>query len=218
VEISSGQDIAVLENQWVVGNRVELGFDHARSKIQCITAGAMNLRHTAQTIWILYLAAMSMRVEDFTSGQQASDVSRHLDLAPVWPDLLDTLIEGNRTALQGFQAHRCDDVGRLAQCKAAFQHEGAVGRHELCSVDQRETVLGFELYGSQPALMQSAECVALGPVFPVPDGAASDQWQAQVRQWRQVARRAYTATAGDPRQQVVELECQQLFEGAAGNA
>jgi hypothetical protein len=46
----------------------------------------------------------------------------------------------------------------------------------------------------------------------IPDFTPADQWQAHVRQWRQVTRSANTAPAWNPRHNAVLVEGQELIE------
>ena len=99
MKISTRQDVTLLKNQWIIGDRIDLNFNALAGIGQSIPAGTMYLWHTTKTVGVLNLAAIPVRGKNFTAFQQCSDVGRDVLLALVGSDGMNSLIKRHCTAL-----------------------------------------------------------------------------------------------------------------------
>jgi hypothetical protein len=107
------------------------------------------------------------------------------------------LVERALRALQRFEAHRAGDVGEGRQARGIEKCESAEPRHVLCAVDERETFFRFELDRFDSRARQrfaSRHERAFETRFPF-----ADEDEREVRERRQIARRADRSLGGNPR-------------------
>src|SRR5262249_57279533 len=97
VEISTGDDLTVLEHEWVVGRGVELDQCSFLREPERIGDSAKDLGGAAQTVGVLHPGiVLAMRLPDLAVFQQVAHHSRGLALARMGASVMDAGIERRR--------------------------------------------------------------------------------------------------------------------------
>jgi hypothetical protein len=170
-----------------------IGFahEHQRGVAQLVEAGAHDLRLAAQAVRVLdAVVAVAVRVADGAAGEQRAVVAGDVDLARLPAQGVDARVERPVAAARRIDGERADDERRLEH---GLEREERVQRQcgrDLRAVDERQPLLRGEAQRSDAGVGQRAA---------VQEGALADQRQRQVRQGREVARRADRALLGDGR-------------------
>ena len=118
--------------------------------------------------------------------QDCAEVTRRLNLAIVGTNGVYVVLEWLHTAIEGVERHSSDMVSEAAEALCVNQRVNAVGRHKLRAVKQRKALLRAER-DRLPAhlLHHHATLDNLAINLHV---AEAQQWQAHMRQRREVAR------------------------------
>ena len=74
--------------------RVHLALDDGGGVVEGVAVGAVDLRHAAEAVGVLDLAAVGVRSHDLAVGEEAAQVGGAGGLAGVRPHGLDARVEG----------------------------------------------------------------------------------------------------------------------------
>ncbi len=66
--------------KWIITDTVDLIFNDLLHRCKQFAAGAVNVRHTPQTVRILNYATLLVRSDNLASGKDTPDVARALTL------------------------------------------------------------------------------------------------------------------------------------------
>ena len=100
---------------------------------------------------------------------------------------MNARIEGGRRSLQCLETHRAGDVRDAGEAFRAQQSEPADRVHRLRSIQERETLLGFQYRRRQSGFVQRVQ--TRQPFVAVERFAFADQHQRKMRQRRQISAR-----------------------------
>ena len=186
MEVAARQHRPIVENQRVVGGRVEFTTDHSFGEADRIQHGPMDLRHAAQRIRVLYAGVtLAMRFADFAPRQQARQQRGRL-LLPVLPSrLVNAGIERGRGSQERLQRHRPRDVRRVPERARIANREGRDRGMRLRPIDEGDTLLGPERERGEPGAGQHRRGGA--HAIPVVQHPLTDQRTRQCRQWSKIA-------------------------------
>jgi len=184
VEVATRHD-TVVENERVVGDGVQLPFDHRSGMMPVVERGSEYLGCASQAVRILNLFTVSVGRSDFAGTQQGSQMPSDFYLPWMGAGGVDTRIEGAVGTAQGFDGHGGYGGGGLKERPRLDQSEGCDGTHDRRAVDQGEPLLRGETDGMQSGTTQ---CLAAGhsPVM-VQGFPFTEQDETQVGQRREVA-------------------------------
>jgi hypothetical protein len=155
--------------------------------------GPVDLRHAAQAVGVLDLAAVGVRVVERRAGEQPAQGLGGAPLARMRLAGVDTRVAGRGRAEQGVEAERADDVGGRHQLAGVDEGERADRGHDLGPVDQAEALLGAQLTRRQAG---GGERVPGRKDMTVEPGVAlADQGEREVSERGQVAAGADAAEA-----------------------
>src|SRR2546423_9120147 len=119
VEIAAAQQLARLEDEWIVGRGVELATDDRRGKIDRVEHRSVHLRHASQTVRILYpRITVPMRLTNLAVGKQLALQRRRCCLPELSAILMYELIERDGRTEQRLERHRAGDVRESAEAIA----------------------------------------------------------------------------------------------------
>ncbi len=203
VEVAARQDLAAVgragvdEDQRVVGRGAGLALEHAAGERQHVARRAVHLRHAAQRVRVLDLAAVAVRLGDVALGQQATEERARRHLARLRSRRQDALVERAHRPLERLERHGAGDVGHQAGLLGVEHGQPADRGHVLGAVEQGEAFLGLELErgelgAGQPHRRRHDLAVQL-------DLALAYHAERQVSQRRQIAGRADRAARRDHR-------------------
>ena len=185
-------DPAAGEDERIVGRRVELDVEDATQMVERIAHRAVDLWRAAQRVRVLDLVGVSVMAGlQSTVAEQVAQLRGHGDLARMRPGQLVRGSEGHVRPEQRLHGHRRDHARGPHQPIRIGQHERAERAHHLRPVQQREPLLGLEDERLEAGLAQGADrrhdrATDL-------DLAEPDERQRQVRERREITRRADAA-------------------------
>ncbi len=169
----------------------------------------MNLRDATEGVGVLHVLFLAL--DDFRTFQQRAEYAGGLYLALVGTHLLDLGEEGLDAAVEGFEAHCAEEVEAVHQVPAVDEGLDAVGAHELCAVEQGQTLFGFQLDGI-PA--EDVECLFAADFLAfIHHVAFADEREEKVGQRGEVARSAERAAVVDHRENIVVVEVEDTLHG-----
>ena len=217
VKIAAGQDISgVCEQQWVVRDGIGFNMESGGDAADQIEAGAHDLRLAAKRIRILHPGAIDVRCAYCAAGHQLQVFAGDGDLARLPARRVNTRIKRRITPLEGVDRHRARDHSAGEQILGAKESGECERGRYLRAIDQREPFLGAELEGLQAGRFETLRCI-LG--FAVDAYLANpEQHGAQVRERRQVARRADRALRGNDRIYLPVKQCEQSVDQLIADA
>src|SRR5262249_52311654 len=141
---------------------------------------AVNLRHAAQAVGVLYAFASEMRLANFAVLQKSGEPLRNLALTLMRAGLMDPRIECNGRALESFKGHGSSQVRKVYQLLRARPTDDSACKRGLSSVEQGETFLRLEVKRGDA---DSFECLASGyPRGGTEDLAFTDQDECKMGQ------------------------------------
>ena len=190
VEVAARADLVVVgQHDRVVRDGAGFGLQHALDVAERVAGRAVHLRRAPQRIRVLHqVRALAMRRQDRRTREQPSEVRRRRDLAGVRTQPLQPFVERGVGAERRLHRHRRGDVGRPREVGDAPRGQDPDREHALRPVDERQALLRLQRdrreagHGERRA---GRFAPLLGEQLALPD-----QREREVRQGRQVARRA----------------------------
>ncbi len=200
VEVPAGDEVGALlreEDGGVVGDAVHLALQHRVRPRKRVARGAVDLRHAAQRVRVLHLAAVGVALHDLALGEERAQVAG-ADLLPgVGAHPHQALVEGAPRSLERLQADGAGDVRRGGEARGVAEGEGAERGHVLGAVDEAQALLGGQLDGREA---RRGERLAGGHLAAGEARLAlADEGERQVRERRQIAGRAHRPLGRDAR-------------------
>src|SRR5438876_6416497 len=146
----------------------------------------MHLRHATETISILDARiVLEVRLSNFAPFQERQKMFGDRFLTGVRPGVLQTQIEGGRSALKGLEAHRAGNIGHAAEPLGAKNGEATNSVHGLRAVEQSESLFCFEMLGLKPG---ATKCFAALHSFTLKKRLAfADQAQGEMSERGEIA-------------------------------
>ena len=119
--------------------------------------------------------------------------------------------EGLDAAVEGLERKGGDEVGLLREAEGAQEGKDAVGAHELCAVEQGQTLFAHQLNRRPAELVEHTDGLALlAFIIHVAD---ADERQEEVGQRGEVARGTQRAAVVDDGHDVVVEEVEDTLHG-----
>src|SRR3984893_1097500 len=147
---------------------------------------AMHLRHATETVSVLDARiVLEMRLSNFTPFQERQKMFGDRFLTGVRPGVLQTQIEGGRSALERLKAHRAGNIGQATEPLGAENREPTNCVHGLRAVEQSESLFCFEMLGLKPG---ATKCFAAFHSFTLKKRLAfADQTQGEMSERGEIA-------------------------------
>ena len=216
VEVAARNDAFVVQKQdRVVGDGVELGFEHLAHMRKRVAHRAMYLRNAAQRVGVLH-AQVPVSLHRRAVFAERAHVLRRKTLPVVRAHRVDARIERGKKSGQRLHRQRRGDVRKLRRAVQIVPRERADRRHALGAVDQRQTFLCKQVERRKLRLchrLRAAHALSLIDRF-----AASEQHQRHVRERGEVARGAQRTLLGDDRMHALVQHADQRFDQRSANA
>ncbi len=214
MEIPAGDDVALVgKDQRIVADRVAFALDDIGGVAQLVECRAHHLRLAAQGIGILHPVAIDVAGAQGAAFHQRQQGARCLDLPQLAAHRMDAWIERRIAAQRRISRHGASDEARAPEIVGREQPRCRQRRRDLGAVEQGEPLLGGEIDRLQPGDLQAFDR-GQNLAF-VADLADAEQDRGEMRQRRQIARRADRALGWNARIDFRIHESDQRIDHAA---
>ncbi|CAI8260182.1 MAG: Uncharacterised protein [Flavobacteriia bacterium] len=183
MEVSSAEHILAREYGRVVRHRIDLPFHHALYILKCLKSSSVHLWDATERIRVLYVLFGS--VETRAVRQGAPDAFSYKSLSWLLAKELKALIKGLKPCIEGINGYAGDQIGPIGNAIRTKEGQRTDRRHELGSVEQRQTFLGPEAKVLISLGRPPVGCIH-SPVVLCPKLSFPDQRQYQMSQWREI--------------------------------
>ena len=196
VEIAAGEDVALREDEGIVGGGAGFNFKGGEGMGERVADGAVDLGHAAEAIGVLQpRVVVAVGLANLAVGEQVAEMLGGGDLAGVGTSGMDAGIEWRGRAAESFEGHGAGEVGEFGDAESANESESADGGDGLGAVEERESFFSFEGEGRAPGFEQGHGGGDGAAVLQ--DHAFADEGEGEVGQRGQIAAGADGATGGD---------------------
>ena len=207
MEVASRDDdglaIVVAEDHGVVRGAVQLGGEDVAHEGDGVVHDAMHLRSAAQRVRVLDLLLVGQLLEDLALVQVVVQAGAHAlshgTLALVLARIVDEVAVGCRGAAKSLEGHAADHIGLQSSVLGTHQSLGTQSGDELSAVDESETLLSAQMYGSQVVHLDQFGSGLDGQILGIPSLAFSNQTKTQMSERSEIARSAHSSLQRDHR-------------------
>ncbi len=211
VEVAAGDDhILVGEDDGVVGGGVDFGLDDATNVGYGVLGGTVDLRGAAEAVGILHVFFVAG--DDLAALGVAAYGFGGLELTFMRTNHVEALKERLDAAVEGVEAEAENHIGLLAEALGFHEAPNGIAAHELCAVEQGETLFALQFDGL-PALGFVYLFGGAAASFPVDFAHSEDGGEHEVCERAEVAAGTEAALLVDYREDVVVEAVDEALDG-----